>query len=77
MGNGLLSYCRVTVKFMILPATTSAGSSANKTKFAAQSVGREIQLNIDVSSTVHDSDAIEQEEPVVFVDSSVRLVSNP
>ncbi len=62
---------------MLVPATTSAGSSANRTKLAAQSVGREIQLNIDVSSTVHDSDIMKQEEPVVFVDSSVRLVSNP
>ncbi len=62
---------------MVLPDTTSAGSFADRTKLAAQSVGRELQLNIDESSTVHDSDVMEQEEPVVLVDSNVTLVGNP
>ncbi len=60
---------------MVFPDTTSDGSFADRTKLAAQSVGRELQLNIDEPSTVHDSDVMEQVEPVVLVDSNVKSVS--
>ena len=61
----------------LLPATTRMESSADITTLAAQSVGRELQLNIDVSITEHDSDPMRQKEPVVFAESITRLVSAP
>ena len=62
---------------MLFPATTPIGSSADITTLAAQSVGRELQLNIDVMITEHDSDSMRQEEPVVIAESITRLVSAP
>ncbi len=59
----------------LLPATTRIESSTDKTIVAAHSVGRELQLNIDVSITEHDSDPMRQKEPVVFAESITRLVS--
>ncbi len=62
---------------MLFPATTPIGSSPDITTLAAQSVGRELQLNIDVMITEHDSDSMRQEEPVVIAESITRLVSAP
>ncbi len=63
---------------MLFPATKGIGSSADITILAAQSVGRELQLNIDVVMiTEHDSDSMRQKDPVVFAESIMRLVSAP